>query len=51
MLGLIPIVTGVLAGTLMLVQAKKQPEKAKQLRTLSLLPFGMAVLMVILTFV
>ena len=48
MLGLISLVTGIAAGILLLVQARKQPEKAKQLRTLSLLPFGMAALMAVL---
>jgi len=51
MLAAISIITGVCAGTLALIQAQKQPEKARQLRMLSIVPFGMAGLMVLLFFV
>ena len=51
MLAAISIIIGVCAGTLALIQAQKQPEKARQLRMLSLVPFGMAGLMVLLFFV
>ncbi len=51
MLTAISLITGVCAGTLMLVQARKQPEKGRQLRMLSLVPFGMAGLMALLYFV
>lgn len=50
MLATISIVTGLCAGTLALIQAKKQPEKARQLRLLSLVPFGMAAVMVLMSF-
>ena len=48
MLAIISIATGLAAGVLALVQAQRQPEKARQLRTLSLVPFGMAALMALL---
>ena len=51
MLAAISIITGVCAGTLALIQAQKQPEKARQLRMLSIVPFGMAGLMVLVFFV
>lgn len=51
MLATISVITGVLAGTLALIQAQKQPEKARQFRLFSLIPFGMAGLMVLLFFV
>ena len=51
MLAAISIITGVCAGTLALIQAQKQPEKARQLRMLSIVPFGMAALMVLVFFV
>jgi len=47
MLAMISIVTGVCAGSLALFQASKQPEKARQLRLFSLIPFGMAALMLV----
>lgn len=47
MLATISIITGLCAGSLALIQAQKQPEKARQLRLLSLVPFGMAALMVL----
>ena len=48
MLALISIITGLCGGTLALVQAQRQPEKARQLRLFSLVPFGMAALMLML---
>jgi hypothetical protein len=51
MLAAISVITGVTAGTLALIQAQKQPEKARQLRLFSLIPFGMAGLMVLMFFV
>ena len=48
MLAAISVITGVCAGTLALIQAQRQPEKARQLRMLSLVPFGMAGLMALL---
>ena len=51
MLAAISVMTGVIAGTLALIQAQKQPEKARQLRLFSLIPFGMAGLMVLVFFV
>jgi hypothetical protein len=51
MLATISVITGVLAGALALIQAQKQPEKARQLRLFSLIPFGMAGLMVLMFFV
>lgn len=51
MLAAISVITGVCAGTLALIQAQKQPEKARQLRLLSLVPFGMAGLMALMFFV
>lgn len=51
MLATVSIVTGLLAGILALVQANRQPDKARQLRMLSLVPFGMAALMAVLFFV
>lgn len=51
MLAAISIITGVCAGTLALIQAQKYPEKARQLRMLSIVPFGMAGLMVLMFFV
>ncbi len=50
LLSIIAIVTGVAAGSLALIQAKRQPEKAQQMRRLSVLPFGMAALMALLLF-
>jgi hypothetical protein len=49
-LSIISIVTGLCAGVLALVQARRQPDKARQLYLLSLLPFGMAGLMSLLLF-
>ena len=50
MLATISIVTGICAGSLALIQAARQsssqPEKARQLRLFSLVPFGMAAVMV-----
>jgi hypothetical protein len=51
MLAAISIITGVRAGTLALSQAQKQPQKARQLRMLSLAPFAMAGLMAVVFFV
>ena len=51
MLAAISVMTGVIAGTLALIQAQKQPETARQLRVFSLIPFGMAGLMVLVFFV
>jgi hypothetical protein len=51
MLAAISVITGVCAGSLALIQAQKQPEKARQLRMLSIVPFGMAGLMLLLFFV
>lgn len=51
MLAAISVITGVCAGTLALIQAQKQPEKARQLRMLSLVPFGTAGLMFLVFFV
>lgn len=51
MLPAISVITGLIAGTLALVQAQRQPEKAQQLRRFSLIPFGMAALMVLVFFV
>jgi hypothetical protein len=48
MLTTISIIAGVCAGVLALLQAAKQPEKARQLRLLSLIPFGMAAAMLLL---
>ena len=48
MLAAISVITGVCAGALALIQAQKQPEKARQLRILSIVPFGMAGLMLLL---
>jgi hypothetical protein len=48
MLAVISMITGLCAGTLALIQAQRQPEKARQLRLLSLVPFGMAALMAML---
>jgi len=50
MLTTISIVTGLCAGTLALIQAQRQPEKARQLRLFSLIPFGMAGLMLSLSY-
>ena len=50
MLATISIITGVLAGTCALILAQRQPDKARQLRMLSLVPFGMAGLMAVLYF-
>jgi hypothetical protein len=52
MLAAISVVTGICAGTLALIQAQKQPQpqKARQLRLLSLIPFGMAGLMLLVFF-
>lgn len=50
MLAVISAFTGVLAGSLALIQAQRQPEKARQLRLFSLIPFGMAGLMILLFF-
>lgn len=47
MLSIISIVTGLCGGVLALVQAHRQPDKARQLRLFSLIPFGMAALMAI----
>ena len=51
MLAAISVITGICAGSLALIQAQKQPEKARQLRMLSIIPFGMAGLMLLLFFV
>ena len=51
MLAAISVITGVCAGSLALIQAQKQPEKARQLRMLSIVPFGMAGVMLLLFFV
>jgi len=51
MLAAISVITGICAGSLALIQAQKQPEKARQLRMLSIVPFGMAGLMLLLFFV
>lgn len=51
MLAAISVITGVIAGTLALIQAQKQPERARQMRLFSLIPFGMAGLMVVMFFV
>lgn len=48
MLATISILTGIGAGVLALIQAQQQPEKARQLRLFSLIPFGMAGLMAFL---
>ncbi|GAA0755968.1 hypothetical protein LRH25_19420 [Ideonella azotifigens] len=48
MLAMISMVTGLCGGGLALYQASKQPDKARQLRLLSLAPFGMAALMAVL---
>ena len=48
MLAAISVITGVCAGSLALIQAQKQPEKARQLR---IVPFGMAGVMLLLFFV
>jgi uncharacterized membrane protein len=50
MLATISIITGVCAGSVALFQAAKQPEKARQFRFLSIVPFGMAALMALLFF-
>jgi len=50
MLATISIIAGVCAGLLALFQAEKQPEKARQLRWFSLVPFGMAAAMVLVFF-
>ena len=51
MLATVSLVTGIIAGTLALIQAQRQPEKARPLRLFSLVPFGMATLMVVMFFV
>lgn len=51
MLAAISVITGVCAGSFALIQAQKQPEKARQLRMLSIVPFGMAGLMLLLFFI
>ena len=51
LLPLISMVAGIGAGTLALVTARRQPEKAAQMRRLSVVPFGMALLMAVLLFV
>ena len=48
MLAAISVITGICAGMLALIQAQRRPEKARQLRLLSLVPFGMAGLMALL---
>jgi uncharacterized membrane protein len=48
MLAVISMLAGICAGTLALVQATRQPDKARQLRLLSLVPFGMAGLMAVM---
>jgi len=40
-----------IAGTLALIQAQRQPEKARELRLFSLVHFGMANLMAVMFFV
>lgn len=50
MLAAISVITGLCAGTLALIQAQKQPVKARQLRLFSLIPFGIAGLMVLVFF-
>lgn len=50
MLAAISMMTGLCAGVLALIQANRQPDKARQLRLLSLVPFGMAALMAFLFF-
>lgn len=51
MLAAISVITGVMAGALALIQAQKQPEKARQMRLFSFIPFGMAGLMLLMYFV
>ncbi|MEP6501910.1 MAG: hypothetical protein ABJD97_01160 [Betaproteobacteria bacterium] len=50
MLSLISMVTGIVGGTLALVQARRQPQNAKQMYVFSAAAFGMAALMVVLSF-
>ncbi len=50
MLSLISMVTGIAGGTLALVQARRQPQNAKQMYVFSAAAFGMAALMVVLSF-
>ena len=50
MLSLISMVTGVAGGILALVQARRQPQNATQMYLFSAAAFGMAILMVVLSF-
>jgi hypothetical protein len=50
MLAAISVITGICAGTLALIQAQRQPQKARQLRLFSFVPFGMAGLMLLVSF-
>lgn len=51
LLSIVSLVAGLGAGTLFFVTARKQPEKAQQLRTLGGLFYGIAALMLVLLFV
>jgi hypothetical protein len=48
MLAVISLVTGVAAGSMALVQARKQPENRKQMVGVACLAFGMAALMAVM---
>lgn len=50
MLATISLMTGLCGGVLALIQAQRQPDKARQLRLFSLVPFGMAALLAVLYF-
>jgi hypothetical protein len=50
MLSLISMVTGIAGGSLALVQARQQPDKAKQMYVISAVAFGMAALMLVMSF-
>jgi len=51
LLALISMVTGIGAGTIALVTSMKQPDKAKQLRGVSAIGFGMALVMALVFFI
>jgi len=48
MLALISMVTGIAGGSLALLQARQQPDKAKQMYIVSAVAFGMAALMLVM---
>lgn len=51
LLALIAMVAGIGAGTIALVSSMKQPDKARQLRGMSVMFFGIALAMVVVFFI